>query len=348
MTESIDNMIFELITEIDYELDDTSFDNIVSFIEEIKDILREKIEYDKEWNNWERTLFNEIVYHDDNYNNQYYRDYHNYGYHSYYGDYYKAKPQQTKTVQQNKKNKVVKYRPNKQLTEWKIFIKSEISDFIQKMMVENKEDEWGITFTWYADRENKLVVIDKLYVMPIQVGISHVEFVNESEYVIFQDISELPEYVKDIKTNNNRHAGIMHSHHTMGSWHSSIDYGTINRYITDFNSVLSIVWGWDTKSDYITADILLYVKNDKYLIEDFILENNYDMDKKVINKLTNSLIDKYNHMIKIVKENIGKYNKILELFKKTNKYQKISELYEIYNNGNNNCENIKLLKEIIE
>jgi len=235
-------------------------------------------------------------------------------------------------------------RPKKKL-KYDVVVSDEISTFIKQMMFLNKSTEWGVTFTWTLDKEKKQLIIDRIYIMPVEVGGAHVKFINESEFRIFSDISELGEFVTDID-NKTRFAGMMHSHHTMGSWHSATDHGTIDTYVNDFQSILSIVWAWNGKEGDITADIILQTKNDSYEVDNSIFGNDYNSNDLDLQSIDNKYTSQYNDMLTIVKKDYASYKKFMKRFENTGKYTKIEELYHMTVDKDNVDQSIKLIKDL--
>ncbi len=235
-------------------------------------------------------------------------------------------------------------RPTNKLKDWSLIVTKEVSIFIKKMMVLNMHCEWGTAFTWTTDHDKKTITIDKVYIMPVDVGGAHVQFVNESEYLIFKELSELGDFVKDIDYKT-RFAGIMHSHHTMGSWHSSTDHGTIKSYVNDFKSVLSLVWSCKSKESDIKCDIILENKKGKYTLDNVIFEDEIEINDDKLLNLDSNLVEKYVKMIDIVKADYGGYKKLLEQFDNTKKYTKIEKLYKWMNEEES--EGLTNLKELL-
>lgn len=240
------------------------------------------------------------------------------------------------------------HRPKKTLTKWRVVLTTEIAIFIKKMMALNKSVEWGVAFTWLLREKDKLIVIDKVYIMPVITSGGEVKFLNESEFTIFANISELGEFVTDID-NKTRFAGIMHSHHSMGSWHSSTDHGTIGTYINDFKQVLSIVWAYQNKKEGITGDVILENDKNKYLVKNknIVFMNTLDIDDERLTKLDSDLVTKYESMMNIVEKDYIKYKEYLSRFDDTGKYIKIKELYELNNNEEIKCISKEIIKELI-
>lgn len=269
----------------------------------------------------------------------------------YYNDF-GVKTDYMKSINKNyEPNKAItsytKYsnRPKKTL-KWELIVREEIGIFIKKMMALNKNTEWGVAFTWIKDDDKKQIIIDKIYIMPVNVGGSHVDFVNESEFIIFAELSELGEFVTDID-NKTRFAGIMHSHHTMGSWHSSTDHGTIETYINDFKTVLSLVWAWKGDKDPISVDVILQDKKDSYLIKKISFDEEISSNDKDIVHIDSKLVDQYNTMIDIVTRDYPKYKSILNKFEDTKKFLSIERLYQAVIKEDNKCNNIEIIKELI-
>jgi len=300
----------------------------------------------KKWNKWEKNAVNNSIYYrnleDIWYDDEYYNNRNPYMTH--------IKGTQPVTVTKKVTKVVARYthRPKKTLTKWRVILTPTIATFIKKMMLLNKSIEWGVAFTWLLDEKNKLVVIDKVYIMPVVTSGGEVKFLNESEFTIFADLSELGEFVTDID-NKTRYAGIMHSHHTMGSWHSSTDHGTISQYITDFKQVLSIVWALKSDKEGITGDVILENEKTKYLInnKNIIFMNTLDLDDEKLKDMESDLVTRYDSMIDIVKKDYDNYKGYLSRFDDTKKYIKIKELFDFNNNEDINCISKEIIKELI-
>ncbi len=230
-------------------------------------------------------------------------------------------------------------RPTKKL-KWTLKMTEDVSIFIQKMMLLYPKIEWGCAFSYVSDKEDKALTIDRIYLMPIKVGSSHVTFINESEYNIFADISELPQFVTDIMKED-RYAGMMHSHHNMGAWHSATDHGTIDTYVTDFKTILSIVWA--NKSNKLENDIILDYKGNRYTVNKFEFYN----DQEVTLDTPSELTDRYKVMLDLVTKDYNSYDKLIKTFGKNQKFLKIRELFTEMNNDDTKQVDIQLIKDLI-
>lgn len=346
--ELLDVKIQDIVNEVNIQFNnDIQTDELKTTIRGIKNVIINQLGRDnaRKWKQWEENASYQSIYQENladifgNYHNNFYDKRGFWGY-----DYNLNKETPTKVITKA----VSKYpyeRPSKKL-KYVVILTEEVSIFIKKMMVLYSDIEWGVAFTFTIDHDNKQIIIDKVYIMPVTQGSGHVTFVNESEYVIFSDISELGEFVTDIN-NETRFAGIMHSHHTMGSWHSSTDHGTIDVYINDFKAVLSIVWSHSKIEDYVDNDIILQNKKDKYLINDLIFDDNIKVKSDEFKDIDNKWVNQYNDMIAIVKKDYDNYEKFLKRFDSTKKYIKINELYSVINNEDIKCDNINIMKELI-
>lgn len=326
----LEDIFLEIESQLDY---DVSKEEIKSVIGGIYKVIIKNLEKEdaRDWKNWEKDALYQSTY-QPNLNSIF--------------DYYPQTIPTTKKEKPTTTTYVTKYvnRPKKKL-KFDLIVTEEVSLFIKQMMVLNKGVEWGVAFTWTIDKELKKIIIDRVYIMPVDTGGAHVQFINESEYRIFNNISELGEFVTDID-HETRFAGIMHSHHTMGSWHSSIDHGTIASYINDFRSVLSIVWAWGGTTKDMTADVILQNKKDAYTIDSIFFKNDLNLKDPILLKLDNKWTSQYNDMINIVEKDFDNYKKLIKRFESTGKFIKIEELYKIINKEDVN-EDIQLVKDLI-
>jgi len=327
----MDDIFLEIQNQLDHDIDRRAIKDTLSSIYKV--IVKNLISEDaRDWKKWERDTLYQNVY-QPNLNSLF----------DVYDDYPQTKPTVKKETTTTYVTKYV-VRPSKKL-KFDLIISEEVSIFIKQMMVLNKNVEWGVAFTWTIDKKLKQITIDKIYIMPVATGGAHVTFINESEFRIFSNISELGEFVTDID-NETRFAGIMHSHHNMGSWHSSIDHGTIDTYINDFKSVLSIVWAWGGTTKDMTADVILQNKKDKYTISNVIFENDLNFDDPILTKLDSKWTSQYNDMMNIVEKDFDNYKKLIKKFESTGKYTKIEEVYKIINKDDIN-EDMKVIRDLI-
>lgn len=288
------------------------------------------------WRKWEEEASHQTTYEPNNYN--IWEDWYNER-----GDYEKKA---TSTPAKTTHTTQYTNRPKRFLKEWSLVLTEEVTIFINQLMATNTSMEWGVAFTWLMDKEKKQVIIDRIYLMPVVTTSGHVTFVNESEFLLFSKMTELGEFVKDID-NKTRFAGIMHSHHTMGSWHSSTDHGTIATYIRDFGTVLSIVWAQKSKGEIITADIILENTENSYAIKK--IEPMID-DKMTFDEIMDvdcSLTTRYNDLHVIVNREYDRYKTFLNKFESSGKYLKIHEFYNAVYDDDNSCNNMDLIKELV-
>ncbi len=337
--ESLNDMWMEIETQFEHDLNKVDFKAV---LRGIKSVIINQLSKgnSRKWKKWQEDASYQASYQGNLHD--IFGDWGTRGYHDIGGKAISA----TRPLTQPTTIHTTQYsqRPIKKL-KWELVIRPEIATFIKKMMNLNKTMEWGIAFTWTLEKEVKQLVIDRLYLMPVTTSGGHVSFINESEYLIFREMSQLGEFVTDI--GKDRFAGIMHSHHNMGSWHSSTDHGTIKTYIGDFESVLSIVWAWKGKDSPITADVILKSKDDGFTIEKFNLEQDLAIDSEELTNLDNPWVDKYNDMIVIVKRDLEKYKSLLNMFEKSKKFLKINDLYTAINNVDIKCDNIDIIKELV-
>jgi len=331
--DTIDDMWDELQSQMNNEV---TRSDLKSVIRGIHQVLIKQLGKDnsRKWKKWEETAIHQTVYSRNLYD--------------YFSDY-QTERKGTKTMVQAQTTYSTQhtYRPKKVL-KYKLIITEEMGTFIKKMMARNDNCEWGVAFSYTIDKELKHIILDKIYVMPVEQGGAHVKFVNESEFVIFKDLSELGEFVTDINQKG-RFAGMMHSHHNMGSWHSSTDHGTIATYVNDFGSVLSLVWAWKGGKTPITCDVILKSKKDGFIInqENIEFENEISSNDKDIDHIDSELYDKYNNMLEIVKKDHAGYKKFLKIFEKTKKFLSIEKLYNAVNVEDNKCDNITTIKTLL-
>ncbi len=292
------------------------------------------------WKRWERNASEQMVHQsslDDFYDNY---GYGNYGYGNYKKSKAKAKVTKKGTYTKSVATTAYTNRPNKILN-YNIIVREEIAQFIRLMMFANQNEEWGVAFTWTLNKKKKEIYIDKVYIMPVTTGGTHVTFINESEYIIFADISELGEFVKDVD-NVTRFAGIMHSHHTMGSFHSSTDHGTIATYIADFQSVLSMVWSWNKrKESQFVCDTIMKTKTEGFLLKNIEFEFPDDKTQE------STLVTRYDDMVKIVLRDMPKWDRIMKQFEKSGKYLEMEKLYNQFENEELTNDTLTVLKQLM-
>lgn len=338
--EKVQTMVNELVDEVNIQLDnELTARDVKKVLRGVKSTIVNQLGKgnSRMWRQWEEQASYQTTYRGSLMD--YFEHYRN------ERDYTKSKTTKPTTPAKTTVSTQYNYRPKKTL-KWELVIKEECGTFIKKMMALNKKSEWGVAFSWIMDKENKQIIIDRIYIMPVNQGGAHVSFVNESEYIIFQDISELGKFITDL--GEDRFAGIMHSHHGMGSWHSSTDHGTIATYINDFNSVLSLVWAWKGGDSEITVDAILKSKKDGFLLDNIVFENEVSSNDKDIENIDSELVDRYNNMVEIVQRDYPKYKVILEQFEKTKKFIPIYNLYnQLYYSDINNV-TIETIKQIIK
>ena len=333
--EQIDKLIDHLFDEVNIQLDnEVNIDVFKQILTGIKGTIINQLGKgnSRMWRQWEENASYQSVYQGGLYD---------------YFDTYRQDQNYAKSYHKPasiQKVVTVNYRPTKVL-KWELIIKEEVGTFIKKMMALNKSTEWGCAFSWLMNKKKKQIIIDRIYIMPVNQGGAHVTFVNESEFIIFQDVSELGQFVTDL--GDDRFAGMMHSHHNMGSWHSSTDHGTIATYINDFKSVLSLVWAWKGKGTEITCDVILKTKKDGFLMDNIVFENEISSEDKDIEYIDSKWVDQYNEMRVIVDRDYDKYKKILDLFEKSGKFISINKLYDVVHNGDRKCHTADIIKELI-
>lgn len=345
LNQMIDDLQIEIEDQFNNEVNRNDFKIILRGIKTvIIDQLR-KGRNKRAWKGWEKNALQQTTYQAnwDAFEAYYGGDWNgrgaaNYPLQNYQKESYKGSNLPATTTRYTK-------RPNKVL-KWELVITEEVGVFIKQMMALNKNCEWGVAFTWIKNELTKQLIIDRVYIMPVDQGGAHVEFINESEYMIFADISELGEFVTDID-NKTRFAGIMHSHHNMGSWHSSIDHNTIETYINDFKQVLSIVWAWNGDDKPITADIILQNEKDSYTLDKISFENEVSSNDEKVMEIDNHYSTRYISMIDTVASQLPKYKKLMKIFEGTKKFNSIQKIHEILINEENNCENIEPFRKVL-
>jgi hypothetical protein len=267
------------------------------------------------------------------------------GYGGYYGGYHSRYPRYTpavdKTTGKNyKSNKVVYQAKKKQVFKkipYKVTMSFDIARFIQRMMFEYSI-EWGVVFTYTMDKENKSMHIDRLYTFPVTASGGDVTYINESVYQVFAKHSDLPRYVADIQEKG-RYAGIMHSHHTMGSWHSGTDLNCIDTFVQDFKNVLSLVWS--KSGDQLNVQSYMSVitqKDGKEHRFNGDLSEGYEFPEGLTPEnimLPNEHYDNYKKVEKVVSEIKPEYDKVLKQFQSTKKYSAIKSFYDFYSKEEN-------------
>ncbi len=340
--ESLQYMVVELIEDIGLQMgDDLHVSDIKSVLTGVKGMIvkLQGRDINKRWKKWEQEASYRMTYQQNLYDM----------WENSWGTQVITSGVTPKALKKETKSKIVyttavTNRPKRKL-KYDVIVTHEVSTFIKKLMEQNKNMEWGVAFTWVMNKDDKTFIIDRIYIMPVDVGGAHVKFVNESEFLIFSELSELGAFVKDID-NKTRFAGIMHSHNSMGSWHSSTDHGTIETYIVDFKSVLSIVWAMSING-VITADIILQSEKEGYELNNFNFVNEQELFSDELDKEPSDLTDRYNSMITTVKDDYEPYKKLLKRFDDTKKYIKIEELYKSLNSETIDLNITDTLKELL-
>lgn len=335
VNEAINQVIEDIENQFSYELNMSDFKQIVAGL---KNVIVNQLSKanSRKWQKWQKNVVDNSLYNSD----QYYDDWELHLNAMF--------PDRQKAITTGKVVYQSTYRapPPLRTLDWDLVITEEVSTFIKKLMFENKHIEWGAAFSWTKDSESKQVIIDKIYIMPVETSGGHVQFINESQYVIFADLSELGEFVSDVMLNEDRYAGMMHSHHSMSAYHSGTDHNNIDSYMNDFGHILSIVWAFNDVSG-LRADIIHKSEDSHFKMENQRIVFNQELEVNDMNEIQNDQVDQYNKMVTIVSKDLPKYKKMLEAFTDSNQFLSIQKLFKAYTDEENSCENISILQKIL-